>query len=107
MGDEDSLNHSRATREMLNLHIQKTELQLDQVTSLVRMVVSILKWAGGLIVSLLLTVLGWSVVQQFNANEAQKHDLQRQIQLLSAQREVEALRASRAESAATSDGVIK
>ena len=105
MGDEDSLNHSRTTRELLNLHIQKTELQLDQVTSLVRMVVSILKWAGGLIVSLLLTVLGWSVVQQVNANEAQKQDLQRQIQLLSAQREVEALRTSGAEAVDAARGV--
>jgi cytoskeletal protein RodZ len=44
-----------------------------------------LKWAGGLVVSLILSVLGWAVLQQINANEAQKKDMAQQIQLLQSQ----------------------
>jgi cytoskeletal protein RodZ len=40
---------------------------------------SMLTWIGGVIISLIIGVLGWSLVQQFAANEAQKTALQLQI----------------------------
>jgi cytoskeletal protein RodZ len=46
---------------------------------------SAIKWAGGLIVSLMLTVLGWAVLQQINANESQKKEMAQQIELLQQQ----------------------
>jgi hypothetical protein len=46
---------------------------------------SAIKWAGGLIVSLVLSVLAWAVLQQINANESQKKEMAQQIQLLQSQ----------------------
>lgn len=45
---------------------------------------SILVWVGGVLITLILGVLGWSLVQQYNANEAQKLALQAQISALEA-----------------------
>lgn len=104
---EDSLEHSRETRHLLNNHIQITQIKLDGleksgqerhdllvdagnvrhatvVANLARLE-NALKWAGSIIISLMLTVLGWAVVQQINANEAQKKDMQQQLELLQAQ----------------------
>lgn len=36
-------------------------------------------WIGGVMISLIIGVLGWSLAQQYNANEAQKKALQDQI----------------------------
>lgn len=110
----EPLEHLRETRHLLNNHIQITQMQLqtieqkmddrrlqqdqkldnmavlmeqrhaqhaDKITELT----SSLKWAAGLVVSLVLAVLGWSLVQQYNANEATKNDLQQQVNLLKAQ----------------------
>jgi len=52
---------------------------------------SILKWAGGLIVMLFISTLTWSLAQQYNANEAQKKDMQQQIQLMQEQQQAAAL----------------
>lgn len=99
---DDPLEHSRETRHLLNSHIQLTQLKLDQLNTTMEakhnsqsakldQMYSALKWAGGLIISLILTVLGWSLIQQINANEAAKKDMQQQIDLLKAQ-EAERLR---------------
>lgn len=104
---EDPLDHSRETRHLLNNHIQVTKITLENlertgkdrhdtlvasansrhsaVLANIARLESALKWAGGIIVSLTLTVLGWALLQQFNANEAQKKDLQQQLDLLRAQ----------------------
>lgn len=46
---------------------------------------SLLKWAGSLIISLILGVLGWSLLQQITNNAQQQKDLQAQIKLLEQQ----------------------
>lgn len=106
MGDDGS-QYSHETRHLLNNHIQITQIKLDNLDktgadrhaalvdvvetkhsvmeAAVNKLESALKWAGGLIVSLMLTVLGWALVQQINANEAQKKDMQQQLDLLKAQ----------------------
>lgn len=63
----------------------ETNTKIDGTNSKIDEIKSALKWAGGLIVSLILTVLGWAVAQQLNSNEAQKKDMQQQIQLLQQQ----------------------
>lgn len=45
----------------------------------------IMKWAGSLVIMLILSVLGWSLVQQYNANEATKQRLQEQVEFLQSQ----------------------
>lgn len=44
-----------------------------------------IKWAGGLILTTILSVMAWAVSQQINANEAQKRDLAQQVELLKQQ----------------------
>jgi len=96
MAEDNALEHSRETRHLLNNHIMVTNLKLENmekasderhavVAEKVTRLESAIKWAGGLIVSLVLTVLGWAVLQQINANEAQKKDMQQQIKLLEEQ----------------------
>lgn len=111
---DEPLEHVRETRHLLNNHIQITQMQLENIQTKmderrlsqdekldslsklmeqrhaqqdanVKELTSTLKWAGGLIVSLVLAVLGWSLVQQYNANESTKTDLQQQLNLLKSQ----------------------
>lgn len=63
-----------------NFEVKHTELQCS-----LGKIESLLKWAGSLIVSLILGVLGWSLLQQVQSNEQQKKDLQSQIKLLEEQ----------------------
>ncbi len=44
-----------------------------------------LTWAGGLIFSIMLSFMGWAVLQQYSSNESQKRDLQTQLNLLKEQ----------------------
>lgn len=62
---------------------KETNEKIDKVESAI-------KWAGGLIVSLVLSVLGWAVLQQINANESQKKEMAQQIELLKQQEAVRA-----------------
>jgi len=55
------------------------------LTTALTKIESLMKWAGSLIVSLILGVLGWSLLQQVQNNEQQKRDLQSQIKLLEEQ----------------------
>lgn len=57
----------------------------NAVTKSIEELKSILKWAGSLIISLIIGVLAWSLVQQYNANEDQKRQLENQIRLLQEQ----------------------
>lgn len=107
----DPLSHSRETRHQLNNHIQITDYKLDglakrhdelakkiddkndelalkveekhtAVLSVIGELKSILKWAGGLVVMLFISTLTWSLAQQYSANEAQKKDMQQQLDIL-------------------------
>lgn len=85
MAEEDALDHSRETRHMLNNHIMVTKLEMKNLGDAVGRLESAIKWAGGLVVSLILGVLGWAVLQQINTNETQKREMQQQINLLKEQ----------------------
>jgi cytoskeletal protein RodZ len=60
-------------------HRAASEVQLNSLKTSVTEIKSMLTWIGGVIISLIIGVLGWSLVQQFAANEAQKTALQLQI----------------------------
>lgn len=99
--------YARETRHMLNNHMQVTGIKLDQlgknvdarhealttlleekietVTGATKRLEGALKWAGGLIISVMIAVMGWSFVQQVNANEATKTELAHQVDLLKTQ----------------------
>lgn len=103
---EDAVSHSRETRQLLDNHVDLTEVKLTNMEKSIARIESALKWAGGLIVSLLLTVLGWAVVQQINANESQKNELRQQVLLLQQQQQQERMEsaARAAEAAAAANG---
>lgn len=61
------------------------EIKLSQVVSSIEELKNILKWAGGLIVTLMISFMTWSALQQYNANESQKKELQQQVDLLRSQ----------------------
>ena len=69
-------------RHKLNNLEMTINIRLDQLKAEFQDLRNILKWAGGLIVSLMISFMGWALLQQFNANETAKADLQRQVELL-------------------------
>lgn len=84
------------------------------VTEKVEEIRKAILWAGGLVISIMLSVLGWAVLQQISANEAQKQELQQQIKLLQEtdrarllQLENDQLSASAAETAGSTLGGAK
>lgn len=66
----------------LKNHRQVLDIKLDTLTTNVTELKNALKWAGGLIISLMLSFMAWAALQQFNANETTKRDLQEQVNLL-------------------------
>jgi hypothetical protein len=98
---EEAVAHSRETRQLLNTHVSLTEVKLTNLETSIARIESAMKWAGGLIITLLISVLGWAVVQQINANEAQNRELRQQMILLQQQQQQERLdSAARASQAA-------
>lgn len=85
MSDDDALSHSRETRQLLNTHESLTEVHLKTLAEKISSIEKAIKWAGTLIVSIMLTVLGWAVTQQISANESQKNELKQQVLLLEQQ----------------------
>jgi len=69
--------HDTLKSELTGEHASLTKA-LDEIKSL-------MKWAGSLIITLIIGVLGWSLVQQYQANEQQKRELEQQIRLLQEQ----------------------
>lgn len=100
--DQHARDLVRDTRHELTQHRQATEIHLAHIERQIEdsakntnmkidRVESVIKWAGSLLVTLLLSVLGWSVVQQITANQMQQQELKRQIELLEAQEQVRVL----------------
>lgn len=69
-------------RHSINGNAQVFEIRLGQITKSIEELKNILKWAGGLVITLMISFMSWSALQQYNANEQQKRDLQNQIQLI-------------------------
>ena len=63
---------------------QELLVRYDVVDKSIAELKGMLKWVGGVIISLILAVLGWSLAQQYQANEAQKSQLLDQIHTLQA-----------------------
>ena len=93
--DQTARSEVADVRHELANHKMVTEIKLDGLMRIVAELKSQLKWAGVLIVTLFLSTLTWSLTQQYNANEAQKKDMQQQLDILRAQER--ARNASRAE----------
>ena len=62
-------------RSELVMHSNVVDKSLDEIKSL-------LKWVGSTLILLIVSVLGWSLAQQYQANEAQKLALHDQIERL-------------------------
>ena len=62
-----------------------------KLTKALEEIKSLMKWAGSLTISLIIGVLAWSLVQQYQANEQQKRDLEQQIRLLQEQERTRAI----------------
>lgn len=58
------------------------ELKLQQVVNSLDELKRIMKWAGGMIVTLMISFMSWSALQQYNSNERQKDELAQQIRLI-------------------------
>lgn len=63
-------------------HALVVEVKLQALDEKTDRIESILKWVGGLFITLFLSTLTWSLTQQYNANEQVKRDLQAQVELL-------------------------
>ncbi len=61
------------------------EAKHNELTTNLQKIESLLKWAGSLLITLILGVLGWSLLQQITNNSQQQKDLQAQIKLLEQQ----------------------
>lgn len=107
--DQVARDKAEEAAHSLKNHIQVTGIKLDildkritdthnDTNNQIGRVESMLKWAGSLIVMLFISALGWSLAQQYNANESTKKDLQAQVELLrEQQRNSMAARADRAQ----------
>jgi DNA repair exonuclease SbcCD ATPase subunit len=69
-------------RHAINNNQTVFDIRLGQISKSIEELKNILKWAGGLIVTLMISFMSWSALQQYNANETQKRDLQNQVELL-------------------------
>jgi cytoskeletal protein RodZ len=72
-------------RHDLRNHKMVSELVVKGVDKKIDTLISLLKWVGTLIVTSVLGVLAWSLVQQWNANEAQRQNIEEQVRLIQAQ----------------------
>ena len=83
----DQLARDRAsqTEHALNNHKMVTDLKLTAIAETVDEMKAQQKWFIGLVVMLFISTLTWSLAQQYNANEAQKKDMQQQLELLKEQ----------------------
>lgn len=78
----DLRNHIAVTEIRLTNIDKKIDQHHIDLTKAHEELKGFLRWAGGLIVSLFLAVMAWSLTQQYNANETAKTDMAQQIQLL-------------------------
>lgn len=80
-------------RHKINNLVMVTDLKLEKISGDITELKNALKWAGGLIISLMLSFMAWAALQQYNANETQKRELQEQVKLLQSQEQAQADRA--------------
>lgn len=81
----DLANHEQKVQYQLQLLDQGSEARHNKLAENFGELKNALKWASGLIVSIMLSFMGWAVLQQYNANETTKKDIQTQLNLLKEQ----------------------
>ncbi len=86
----DQVARDRAAEAVhgLNNHATVTEIKLNNLSDKFDRMENILKWVGGLLVTMFLSTLAWSLSQQYLSNETAKRDLQAQIALLKEQQQL-------------------
>lgn len=83
---DHEIGENRADREINKLKFENLKTHVDEkmaeLNKSIEELKSILKWAGGLIVSLMISFMAWALLQQYNANEQAKTDLKQQVEIL-------------------------
>lgn len=83
--DQVARDSATQAHSKIDSHTKVTELQLADLGAKFDDMRSQNRWFIGIVVMLFISTLTWSLAQQYNANEAQKKDLQQQVELLKAQ----------------------
>lgn len=81
----DLANHQQKVEYQLQLLDQAGEARHTKLAENFNELKNVLKWAGGLVVSIMLSFMAWALLQQYNSNESQKKELQTQLNLLKEQ----------------------
>lgn len=81
----DLANHQQKVEYQLQLLDQGSEARHKSLAENFGELKGQLKWVGGLVVSLIMSAMGWMLLQQNASNETQKKDLQTQVKLLQEQ----------------------
>jgi len=81
----DLANHQQKVEYQFKLLDQSGEARHNKLAESFAELKNMLKWAGGLVVSIMLSFMAWALLQQYNSNETQKKDLQTQLNLLKSQ----------------------
>jgi hypothetical protein len=79
---EDAKELALQAQAAINAHEQVCAERYAHIHASISRIEGVMKWVGGVIITLILAVLGWSLTQQYNANEAQKRALEDRIELL-------------------------
>lgn len=86
MSDESIAIEAREIAQGVAVKLQEREKLHDErhagLEKSIAELRSILVKVGGFIISLIISVLGWSLLQQYNANETQRVALQEQVHTL-------------------------
>lgn len=76
-------------RAVTEVQLRQLDTKIDtthaETNSKIDKIEGAIKWAGGIIISLMLAVIGWAVTQTLSANESQSKEMKQQIELLKQQ----------------------
>lgn len=76
------IQRERAVDDRFNDLQKRNDERHSTIQDSIKEVKTMLTWVGGVLISLIISVLGWSLVQQYNANEATQKALQEQVRVL-------------------------
>lgn len=83
MSEESVAQEARSIARAVEQKLEDREQLHDErnaaLTESVKEIKQILTWVGGTMISMILAVLAWSLLQQYNANAAQQQALHDQI----------------------------
>lgn len=79
---EQAVDLAKSAHARVDGHEELCALRYNNLLNNISRIENILKWAGSLIVTILIAVLGWLIVAQINNNEEEKKALEKQIEIL-------------------------